>query len=389
MAKIALKACFLISLLTLTLIFPQKIFAESQITISTSPSSVEKLQEFNVEYSVSLESNQQYYVKVRIGENTSSLTKGETYNETTSTWLQDNSSWTSFPTITTNASGNFNSTIKARAKDSAQEGSNKLTVRVRKVGTSTNQDSDPADLQISASSSTSYPSNIYLSEFMPDPSEGQEWVEIYNDNDDTADLSGWKIDDIEGGSSPQHFNAQIPAKSYFVLYLDSAKLNNDGDSVRLIKPDESEVDKATYESSQDGVSWAKDGGEWKQTSTPTPGSANQITSTGETQESTSTPSPSPTTKSTPQPTQSSKKQKIQQSYQTDTPKYDWEQNENPTPEPSVINLVLGEETKKSSKRPPFAILFVLASLLFFTAAFYPQIKPKIQDFIEEKFQRSI
>jgi len=244
-----------------------------------------------------------------------------------------------------------------------------------------------------ATSSPTYPSNISLSEFMPNPDEETEWVEIYNDNDNTADLSGWRIDDIEGGSSPQHFNAQIPAKSFYVVYLDSARLNNDGDSVRLIRPDDSEADKANYSSSQNGIAWAKDGGQWSETSTPTPGQVNKITSTEAGEESTSNASPSPTTKSTskstPTSTQNIKTQETTKSYKTDTPNYDWEKQENPTPESSAISLVLGEKTDNPPKKIPIHIIFIFAGLFFFTAAFFPQIKTKIQDFLEERFQSQL
>ena len=391
MAKIALKI-FLLGF-SLVLILPNQVSAESQITITSSPSSVKKLEEFNIDFSVSLEANTQYYIKVRIGETTSDLNKGETYNEATSTWLSDTSEWTSFSTITTGAEGNYSSNIKARAKDTAQEGTNKMTIRVRKVGTDSNTDSDPVNLQLTAAASTSYPSNIYLSEFMPNSAEGQEWVELYNDNDSLADLSGWKIDDIDGGSSPQHFNAQIPAKSYFIIYLDSAKLNNDGDSVRLIRPDDSVADIASYDSSQKGVSHAKQDDDWQQTTTPTPGSANQIT-TSSSESSSTTSSPSPTSKSTststPKATSTVKSESQTKSYQTDVPNYDWESQENPTPEPSTISFVLGEKTEqKSNKKPPLAILFIFAGILFFIAAFFPQIKEKIQDFLEEHLQRQL
>ena len=238
-----------------------------------------------------------------------------------------------------------------------------------------------------ATSSPTYPSNISLSEFMPNPAEGTEWVEIYNDNDNTADLSGWKIDDIEDGSSPQHFNAQIPAKSFYVVYLDSARLNNDGDSVRLIRSDDSEADKTSYNSSQNGISWAKDDEDWQQTTTSTPGSANQITSSESNQ--TSTTSPSSTTTSSPKPTTSASNKNTQKTYQTDTPNYDWESQENPTPESSAISLVLGEKTDNPPKKIPIHIIFIFAGLFFFTAAFFPQIKTKIQDFLEERFQSQL
>src|SRR5689334_18891591 len=36
---------------------------------------------------------------------------------------------------------------------------------------------------------------ILINEFMPRPSSGSEWVELFNPNPVDIDLSGWKIDD--------------------------------------------------------------------------------------------------------------------------------------------------------------------------------------------------
>lgn len=78
--------------------------------------------------------------------------------------------------------------------------------------------------------------NIYISEIMIDPPTGEkEWVEIYNDNDFSASLKDWFIDDTENsGSSPKIFSLDIGKKSYAVFDLSSSIFNNDGDSVRLL-----------------------------------------------------------------------------------------------------------------------------------------------------------
>ena len=45
-------------------------------------------------------------------------------------------------------------------------------------------------------------SGILLSEFMPNPPSGDEWVEIFNNNDSPVILDGWQIDDDPNGGSP-------------------------------------------------------------------------------------------------------------------------------------------------------------------------------------------
>lgn len=131
-------------------------------------------------------------------------------------------------------------------------------------------------------SPVSYSTEIYLNEFMANPSEGErEWVEIFNSNGDLVALTEWKIDDGEGGSKPQDFSVNLPARSFYQIFLTSNKLNNGGDTVRLLRPDSSVADSYNYSSSQKGISWAKNGaGNWSETSTSTPGGENKFTLVG-------------------------------------------------------------------------------------------------------------
>lgn len=126
--------------------------------------------------------------------------------------------------------------------------------------------------------------DISLSEFLPSPPTGEnEWVEIYNSNDVEANMAGWRIDDIEGGSSPftipsEGNSAFIPPKSYKVYILPSARFNGSGDSVRLLRPDGSIADETSYTDAQSNIAFAKNSsGNWQQTKTPTPSQANIIT----------------------------------------------------------------------------------------------------------------
>lgn len=123
-----------------------------------------------------------------------------------------------------------------------------------------------------------YPTTVRLNEFMPDPDSGEEWVEIFNsDSSQAVTLSNWQIDDVEGGSSPQSFSADLSPASYFVVYFGSHKLNNSGDSVRLIRPDGVVFDSFNYSRSTKGVSYAFGAETFVETKTPTPGGANRIT----------------------------------------------------------------------------------------------------------------
>jgi hypothetical protein len=121
---------------------------------------------------------------------------------------------------------------------------------------------------------------LSLSEFYPYPKSGeQEWAEIYNTNTTTVNLSGFKVDDDEGKASPYTIpeGTTIAGLGYLYVLFD-AKLNNSGDVIRFLAPDGSVIESHHYTSATQGSAWAKDtAGSWKQTTTPTLGSANKIT----------------------------------------------------------------------------------------------------------------
>lgn len=85
--------------------------------------------------------------------------------------------------------------------------------------------------------SDSLKENILVTEFYPNPKDGEtEWVEIYNSNDSNVELVDWFIDDIvDGGSKAVTFSTSIPANSYVVIDLSKSIFNNSGsDAVSLL-----------------------------------------------------------------------------------------------------------------------------------------------------------
>ncbi len=103
---------------------------------------------------------------------------------------------------------------------------------------------------------TSLIENIFITEAMVAPETGQnEWVKLYNDNNEPVTLFNWFIDDVEnGGSSPKQFSTSIEPHAYAVVELASALFNNDGDSVRLLNNLLQQVDSFTYTHSERGKS---------------------------------------------------------------------------------------------------------------------------------------
>jgi hypothetical protein len=139
---------------------------------------------------------------------------------------------------------------------------------------------------------------------MPDPEDGNEWVEIYNTTNKAIELSSFQIDDIEGGSKAATLpKTQLSPSEFFVFYTASV-FNNGGDSVRILQSDKI-IDFYSYSDSTKGVSFAKDlSGNWQKTTDSTPGEENSIQlpqTPTPTLQPTPTIKPTPTTKPTPTP----------------------------------------------------------------------------------------
>ncbi len=124
----------------------------------------------------------------------------------------------------------------------------------------------------------SNPAQVVLNEFLAIPSTGSEFVELYNPTSTAIDLSGWAIDDMEGGSSPKILPAPtILAPNAWLVVSLSNMLNNSGDQVRLLNPAGNVIDQYSYSNASLGLSWSRmpDGtGAWQASTQPTPGAAN-------------------------------------------------------------------------------------------------------------------
>ena len=135
---------------------------------------------------------------------------------------------------------------------------------------------------------------VWLSEFLPQPGRdwngdgradtGDEWIELYNPGTVPGDLGGWQLDDIAGGGSTPFAVPEgtvISAGGYLVLFAaqTGVRLNDGGDSVRLVRPDGSLADEAVYEESPGrdrGLSRPAPGpGPWSADYLETPGAPNQ------------------------------------------------------------------------------------------------------------------
>lgn len=131
---------------------------------------------------------------------------------------------------------------------------------------------------------------LLLSEVLPAPADGGEWVEVQNVASSTIRLDGLELHDAVGRIAA--LSGNLSSGAYLQITLTSAKLNNSGDTVTL-RSASATLDEIRYgddllPAPGSGIALARDGGAWALTMTPTPGAANRITAP-----------PSMPTKSTP------------------------------------------------------------------------------------------
>jgi hypothetical protein len=136
--------CKLIFLLLLPFfIFPTQAFSAPEIIIDTYPANIIAGQEFDVNFSVlGLPANTNYYSKSIGGID---LEEVDTWNIN---WLQQNDAWTSMPTFTSNSEGSASASIKSRFALTTLGGNKEYKIRIRKVDSSTNNDSPSVNILV-------------------------------------------------------------------------------------------------------------------------------------------------------------------------------------------------------------------------------------------------
>lgn len=88
--------------------------------------------------------------------------------------------------------------------------------------------------------------DVVINEVMVDPDEGDEWVELYNNGDESVDISSYTIEDSTGASVIDFADGdEIAAEGYFTAESTN-KFNNDGDHVILKDAGGEAIDSFTY-----------------------------------------------------------------------------------------------------------------------------------------------
>lgn len=123
---------------------------------------------------------------------------------------------------------------------------------------------------------------VRISEFLPSPADGanHEWIELYNPSEHEFSLTGWQIDDAEGGSKPYVLpaDARIAARGYLVIQRVKSKLalNDGGDTVRFLDRSGELVQAVVYDATKKGLAVAWIDGRWQWTAAPTSGKTNVL-----------------------------------------------------------------------------------------------------------------
>ena len=153
---------------------------------------------------------------------------------------------------------------------------------IAEAAQASNNDTSQTDPDPVASPSTSA-SSIVINEFMPDP-EGtdtnNEWIELKNTSSQAINIQGYKLDDVEGGSSPYAFpSTSFQPNEIKAFYSNVTKitLNNDTDRVRLFNAEGATIDEILYEKPESGKSFAQNSNnQWSATTSSTPNAENQF-----------------------------------------------------------------------------------------------------------------
>lgn len=99
---------------------------------------------------------------------------------------------------------------------------------------------------------------IFLTEFSPNPISPQmEWVEVYNDSQNSVDVSGYAIRDSTA-SNKQILSGIIPPQNYSTFSFDNNFLNNTtADIVKLFDKNNVLIDSQSSKSLPDGTTFSR------------------------------------------------------------------------------------------------------------------------------------
>lgn len=126
---------------------------------------------------------------------------------------------------------------------------------------------------------------VRINEVLPVPvpdgidDEADEWIELYNMAPVAIDLSGWYVDDGEGGSAPYRMpeGAVLESAAYALFHGSTTGivLEDSGDTVRLLDVNGKLVERVVFLELAPNASYSRDEyGIWHDDWAPSPGAPN-------------------------------------------------------------------------------------------------------------------
>jgi len=110
-----------------------------------------------------------------------------------------------------------------------------------------------------------------------------EFIELYNSGNESVDVSGYALRDKVFRSTPTEYSIPngtvIGPGEFLVIFVSESGVyqGNEGDAIMLYDPTGDLVDEKEYDAATEDVSFARipDGGEWRNSTAPSPGKPNQ------------------------------------------------------------------------------------------------------------------
>ena len=138
--------------------------------------------------------------------------------------------------------------------------------------------------------------NVLINEMLANPAKDwngngaisgmdDEFIELYNSGNQTVDVSGYVLKDTVFRSTPGEYalpnGTAIDPGEFLIIFVSTSGVfqGNDGDAIKLLDPSGNLVDEMEYNATVEDVSFVRipDGGEWKNSTAPTPGKPNHQT----------------------------------------------------------------------------------------------------------------
>lgn len=149
------------------------------------------------------------------------------------------------------------------------------------------------------------PDDIVINEFLPNPSSGKAWIELYNPLDISVNINNWVLKN-DNPSLIGRFNITLDAKSFTATDTANINLHNDHDTITLFDQNNNQIDSYKYDigpGEDKSYGREEDGADnFIIFSSPTKGYSNNQTTPTPTETPTMTPSPTELPTSTPNPT---------------------------------------------------------------------------------------